>query len=70
MKRETKENICGGSVMIGFFLIFNIVGNVECGGSVWNMLWCVPILAVLFVMGLWMDYRPKRRIRVKRGVKK
>ena len=56
MKRETVENITGGVTLTGMFLIMGVMGGIERGGSLWNTLWCLPILAVMFATIMWCNY--------------
>lgn len=65
MRRETVVNICGSIVLLCLASMFCIFGTVENGGSLWLMLWCIPVLAVMACAGVAMDYRPKIRIKVK-----
>lgn len=49
MRRETIGKIL---FIAGFIMIAGIVGGVELGSSVWNMLWCIPC-----AVGVWAGAR-------------
>lgn len=46
-----KKLICGAISFASLFLIYGIVGGVEHGESLANMLWCIPLLLVMYVSG-------------------
>jgi hypothetical protein len=49
-----KKKICGAVIAISLFLIIGIVGGVECGEPIGNLLWCCPLsmaMAVSAVIG-------------------
>lgn len=48
-KKRLIQDICFWILFAGISLIIGIVGGVDNGQPIHNMLWTVPIFAVLFV---------------------
>lgn len=44
-----KQNICLAIILLGILAITGIAGGCDNGQPLTNALWCVPILAVMFV---------------------
>lgn len=44
-----KKKICGAVFGINLFLIIGLVGGVECGEPITNMLWCIPCACAMLV---------------------
>lgn len=45
-----KKKICGALFVIGLILVIGIVGGTECGEPLSNLLWCIPIMFVMWVL--------------------
>ena len=46
-----KNTVCGCVLAISLFLVLGIVGGIEQGQSVANMLWCIPLFIVMWASG-------------------
>ena len=44
-----KKIIYGTAAFACAVLFIGIIGNVECGASLWQLLWCIPTMAAIFV---------------------
>lgn len=53
----------GSLSLICLVLIIGIFGNVEHGGSLWNLLWCIPLLAVMGVCAFVGEVENQRELR-------
>ena len=47
MKKQAKKTLCTTVVMIGLFLIVGIIGGVDTGKPLSNVVWCFPILSAM-----------------------
>ena len=47
-----KRMICGVIFGIGFFLMVGLVGGVDCGEPLSNMLWCIPCAVAMIVSAI------------------
>lgn len=65
-----KEGLCVGVLGICFMLLIGIIGNVECGASLWQLLWCVPVFAVMGFCALYMEFENRRELRRYYAMKK
>lgn len=45
-----KKVICGTLFAIGVISIYGIIGGTECGEPLSNMMWCIPIMFVMWVL--------------------
>ena len=54
-----KEGLLG----ICFMLLIGIIGNVECGASLWQLLWCVPVFAVMGFCAYLLHVENERELR-------
>jgi hypothetical protein len=48
-----KKKICGALFTIGLFVIFGIIGGVDCGRPLTNLFWCLPIMFAMWVFALF-----------------
>jgi len=47
-----KKRICATIIAISLFLIIGLVGGVECGEPVGNLLWCIPLACAMWVSAI------------------
>ena len=45
-----KRRICKVLCVLGLILIVGIIGGTECGEPLSNVLWCFPIMFVIWVL--------------------
>ena len=50
-----KKKICGFIFGISLLLIIGIVGGVDCGEPLTNVLWCIPLLAAMGISGFILN---------------
>ena len=50
-----KEKICVAIIGICMLLIIGLFGGVDNGEPVTNLVWCVPLLAVIVVCNLFLE---------------
>lgn len=44
------KKILYGTAAFAFAVLFiGIIGNVECGASLWQLLWCIPVMAAILI---------------------
>lgn len=47
-----KKKICGAIIAISLFLIIGLVGGVDCGEHISNLLWCIPCACAMWVAAI------------------
>ena len=41
--RKSENNLGGIFLLLSFFFVLGLIGNAELGGSMYNLLWAIPI---------------------------
>ena len=42
------KKICSAIIWVGLFMMFGIIGGIECGAPITNAYWLIPTLLLLF----------------------
>ena len=41
--RKSESNLGGIFLLLSFFFVLGLIGNAELGGSMYNLLWAIPV---------------------------
>ena len=67
MKRETVETVCFLAFILLAFAMYCVFGALDGGASLWCGLWLIPIIGLMGLVALWLEYdgyiRNRRRRR-------